>query len=155
MTFRRTIFAALAAFLSSSIAVAYAQSVSLPLPPYLSGTNGANQKMVLDAGMMRLTRNMALTAFAGGGQANGTPLNLGMNRFSTVASAGDSATLPVYSGGLVIFVVNATATSMNIFPNLGGTINALSANAAYALAAGKSVILFQANDGAWYANLSA
>lgn len=154
MNFRRTLFAALAAFLSSSIAMVYAQSTQ-NLPPYLDGTNSANSKMIMELGMVRLTRNTALTAKAGGGQSGGVPLNLGMNRFSVVGTAGDSATLPANSGGLVIMVVNATATSMNIFPATGGTINALSANAAYALAAGKSVILFQALDGAWYANLSA
>lgn len=152
--YRRLILASLAAFVASSMAMVYAQS-SLPLPPYLTGTNTQNQRLIMDMGMARLGRNSGLTANAGGGQANGTPLNLGINRFSTVATAGDSATLPTYSGGLVIMVVNATATSMNIFPNSGGTINALSANAAYALAAGKSVIFFQAVDGNWYANLSA
>lgn len=152
--FRRMLFAALAAFVSTGIAVVYAQS-SAPLPPYLNGANTQNQRMIMDVGMMRLGRNTGLTALAGGGQTGATLLSLGMNRFTTVATAGDSALLPTYAGGLVIMVVNATATSMNIFPPTGGTINALSANAAYALAAGKSVILFQALDGAWYANLSA
>lgn len=154
MYFRRLLAASLAALVSIGIASVYAQS-STPLPPYIDGVNSANQRMIIDAGMVRWGRNTGLTARAGGGQANGTALNLGINRFTTVATAGDSALLPSYSGGLVIMVVNATATSMNIFPPSGGTINALSPNGAYALAAGKAVIFFQASDGAWYGNLSA
>lgn len=126
-----------------------------PLPPFLTGRNTENARMIFDAGMFAVSRNSALTANPGGGQANGVFLGWGMNEFTTVATAGDSATLPNYNNGLIIFVVNASANSMNIFPQAGGTINALGANAAYALAAGKAVILFQASNGKWYANLSA
>ncbi len=125
------------------------------LPPFITGTNTEMNRSVFEMGFPRIARNQTLTAFAGGGQASGTALNLGMNRFTTVATIGDSATLPVLVGGLQVVVINATANSMNIFPNVGGTINALAANGAYALAAGKAVTFFQAADGAWYANLSA
>lgn len=152
MNFRRMVLAALAAFVS--VGIAYAQS-SAPLPPYIDGVNSQNQRMIMDAAMVRWGRNTGLTAKAGGGQSGATALNLGINRVSTVGTAGDSLILPSYSGGLVLMVVNATATSMNVFPPVGGTVNALSANAAYAIAAGKTVVFFQASDGAWYANLSA
>lgn len=135
---------------------ALAQNV---LPPYLTGTNSEHRREVFEVGMMRLPAiNNALTALAGGAQA-GTPLNLGFNRFTTVASAGDSAQLPVISGAVLIYVVNATATSMNVFPPTGGSINALSANTGFAVAAGKSAVFMQAVDtsGAtiWYVNLTA
>lgn len=139
-----------AAALCASAALAQA-----PLPPFLSGRNTENARMILDAGMFASTRQIGLTANAGGGQANGIFLGYGMNEFTTVATAGDSAKLPSYPNGLIIFVVNSTATSMNIFPATGEQINALGANTAFALAAGKSAIFFQGSNGRWYVNLSA
>lgn len=57
----------------------------------------------------------------------------------------------------MIIVTNAAASnSMNVYPPTGGTINAGSANAAFALAAGKTAIFIQAVDGGtWYAILTA
>ena len=126
------------------------------LPPYITGANTENRRMLLDAGFMRVNNsNSALTAFATGGQASGTALNLGLNKFTTVTTTGDSATLPAIAGGVLCIVVNATTNSMNVFPNVGGTINALAANTALAVAAGKTVIFIQIPDGAWYALVSA
>jgi hypothetical protein len=76
-------------------------------------------------------------AQAGGAQA-GTPITASMARFTTVATAGDSAQLPVGVSGREITVTNATATSMNVFGQTGDVINALSANTAFAVAAGKT-----------------
>jgi hypothetical protein len=150
MKIRRTLLL-VAALVASSVALA--QNV---LQPYLQGSSTEHRRDIVEVGMLRLPQqNNGLTALAGGAQA-GTALNLGFNRFTTVATGGDSAQLPVVGGAVMIVVVNATANSMNIFPPTGGTINALSANSAFALAAGKSVIFYQAVDGGtWYANLSA
>jgi hypothetical protein len=85
-----------------------------------------------------------LTAHAGGGQANGVPITTSLTRVTTVASAGDSLTLPPAIRGMEISVVNDAATnSMNVFPASaaqggvagGDSINALGANAAFAMAA--------------------
>ena len=98
----------------------------------------------------------ALTAHAGGGQAAGTPITTSIARFTTVATAGDSGLLPVSAGGLQITVSNAAASnSMNVFPATGETINALGANAAFALAAGKTATFFCSVAGQWHALLSA
>lgn len=94
-------------------------------------------------------------AFATGGQANGTPIIASIARFTTVTSAGDSAKLPQSAPGMAITVVNATGTSMNVFPFLGDTINALSVNAAFALAGGKTVDLYATSAGQWHGVLSA
>lgn len=128
------------------------------LPPYITGTDTANRQSIFEVGMLRITRNQALTALAGGAQA-GTALNLGYNRFTVVVTAGDSAQLPAVSGGVMVVVTNADASdSMNVFPQTGGIINAGAANAAFAVAAGKTAIFFQAIDtsGAtiWYVVLT-
>jgi hypothetical protein len=91
-----------------------------------------------------------LTAHAGGGQNLAPVINTMMSRFTTVATAGDSTTLPVGVAGMNLIVINATATSMNIFPDTGSTINVLSANAAFALAAGKTAVFVTTLAGAWH-----
>jgi hypothetical protein len=97
-----------------------------------------------------------LVAFAGGGQANGTPITAMMNRFVTVATAADSGKLPAAVLGLSIVVINAAAAnSMNVFPATGDQINALGANAAFALAAGKTATFYCVNAGQWHTILTA
>jgi hypothetical protein len=55
----------------------------------------------------------------------------------------------------VIIINAAAANSMNVFPAVGDQINALGANAAFALAANKTVQLTCAIAGQWHAILSA
>lgn len=125
------------------------------LAPYITGTMQEYRRSVFEVGFLRLNAlNTAQTALAGGAQA-GTALTMGLNRFTTVATGGDSAQLPALTGGVTVVVVNAGANSMNVFPQTGGTINALSANASFAVASGKTVIFIQTVDNAWYALLSA
>jgi hypothetical protein len=106
-----------------------------------------------------------MTASAGGTQALATPITTTYSRFTVVANANDSAVLPPAGAGLEYVVKNATATnSMNIFPAAasqggfrgdgpnfpaGDSINALGANTAFALAAGKSVRFFCVAPGVW------
>ena len=97
-----------------------------------------------------------ITAKIGGGQSSGTPMTTVVNRFTTVTSATDSATLPLAAGGMQLIVANAAAAnSMNLFPNTGDVINALAANAAFAIAAGKTATIYSAGPGFWNAVLSA
>jgi len=83
----------------------------------------------------------ALTAFAGGGQASATQISTSLARFTTVATSGDSAKLPVAAPGLVVTVINAGAQPMNVFPSTGDAIDGLAANAALQLPV-KSVFVF-------------
>lgn len=114
-----------------------------------------NPKLQLDAsdipGAIRdmVSSTTGLTAFAGGGQANATLLPSAFNRVTTVASAGDSVRLPAARAGMTIVVKNAGASSMNAFPATGGIINALSANAAFAMAAGAVAVFVSTLDGRW------
>lgn len=98
----------------------------------------------------------ALTAKAGGGQSPSTPVTTVVNRFTTVASANDSATLPTAVGGMQISFTNATASnSINIFPNTGDQINSAGPNTAFSLIPGKTVQLNSAGPTFWHAVLSA
>lgn len=98
----------------------------------------------------------ALTAHAGGGQAAALQLSAGINRVTTVATAADSVKLPAAKAGAQIVVINADAAdSMNVFPATGDAINALAANAAFAMAANKTAIFFCAVDGIWNSVLTA
>ncbi len=97
----------------------------------------------------------AITAFAGGGQTNATALPAAVNRVTTVATSADSVMLPTAKAGLQIFVKNTSANSLNVFPASGDAINALSANAAYALATVKAAYFVCAVDGTWDTILTA
>lgn len=98
----------------------------------------------------------AITAFATGGQTNAVLLTSSYNRVTTVGTAGDSVKLPAAVAGSRVFVFNkAAANSLNVFPSTGGKINALSTNAAYAVAATKGVQFLCMVDGTWDTLLTA
>lgn len=98
----------------------------------------------------------ALTAYAGGGQANALALTASFNRITTVATAADSVKLPTAVAGAQVTVFNkAAANSANVFPATGDAINALSANTAYALAATKGAIFTCVVTGTWDTILTA
>lgn len=151
---RKFLFLSFALLFSSAV---LAQTV---LAPYITGTENRFRRSVFEVAMLRQPiLNNGLTALAGGAQA-GTALTLGYNRFTTVASGNDSAQLPTITGGVMIVVTNAAASNaLAVFPPTGGQINALSANASFSVAAGKTAIFFQAveTSGAtvWYAVLTA
>jgi hypothetical protein len=76
----------------------------------------------------------------GSTQATALPLTSQMNVLATTA-ASTGVILPVLERGDSVFIRNGGANSLSIYPPVGGVINALSANAAFALAAGSSVTL--------------
>lgn len=97
-----------------------------------------------------------LTAHSGGGQTSALALTAGMNRVTTVAAAADSVKLPVSVAGMQIIVINAAATNaMNVYPQTGEIINALSANTALSIVAGKTASFYCVTAGQWHVNLSA
>jgi hypothetical protein len=78
-----------------------------------------------------------------------------MIRVATVTSGNDSITLPPSVAGMQITVTNAAAAnSLNVFPSPLGTtteaINALGANAAFALTAGKTTTFCCYSPGLWH-----
>ena len=79
-----------------------------------------------------------------------------VTRVTTVGTAGDSLRLPPSVPGVSLVIVNAAAAnSMDVFPAVGDAINALSANAALAVAANKTVLLVCAVAGIWNAIVTA
>jgi hypothetical protein len=99
-----------------------------------------------------------LVAHAGGTQAVGLALQEGINRFVTVASAADSATLPStqdVTGEEVIVINAAAANAMTIYPAVGEKINALTANTGLSVAANKTIIFYTTGAGQWHSNLTA
>lgn len=98
----------------------------------------------------------ALTASTSSDQAGGVPITKDFTVFDTVGTAGDSATLPkALPGRSLVVKNNAAANSMDIFPSSGESINALSGDAAYALAVTKSVLFFCVVAGKWHTILTA
>jgi hypothetical protein len=89
-----------------------------------------------------------MTAHAGGGQANGTLITTMVGVFGTVATAGDSALLPVSVQGMTITVINTTATSMNVFPQVGDKTNG-TLNASVAVTSAAPTIFYCTAAGAW------
>lgn len=120
-----------------------------------TGTNTEGQRSNQRVYALERSATSGLTANAGGGQANGTALAYAMNRVTTVATGGDSAKLPKAVAGKEVIVKNAGANSMNVFPASGDAINALAADAAYAVAATKVVSFLCFVDGTWDTNLTA
>lgn len=90
-----------------------------------------------------------LTAHAGGGQANATHLNLGINVVTVVATANDSVVLPVDVLGQTVIVTNRGANNLNIFPALGDNIDVLAPNTAYSLTPGGGLILIGVTSTSW------
>ena len=70
-------------------------------------------------------------------------------------AASSGGILPSPEQGEFIFVQNSGANALNVYPASGHSINALAANAAFSLAAGKNAVFWAATASKWYANLSA
>jgi hypothetical protein len=106
---------------------------------------------------IRLAVADSLRALAGGGQSQ-IPLDgsSSFHRVTTVASNNDSVTLPASQSGIIYIVANATGTnSLNVFPAKSEQINALGANAAFAVAAGRVAFFICATAGQLHSILTA
>lgn len=122
----------------------------------ISGTNTEWRNSIFQVGILRISRDETITAFAGGGQTSAYQLTAGLNRVATVGSANDSVKLPACLGGKVVIVINAAASnSMNVYGQTGETINAIAADSPFALAANKMAVFACAIDGKWYSALTA
>ncbi len=119
------------------------------------GTLGVTGISTFTGGMRQSVEN-GITAHAGGGQGSAYALTKTISRVTTVGTAGDSVKLPAATAGdLRIVSNNAAVNSMNIFPASGEAINALGADAAYALVVTKTVLLYCTVAGTWDTLLTA
>ncbi len=110
---------------------------------------GADAKFVMTSGLAATS----LTALAGGAQA-GTALSLRYNNFTTVATASDSAQLPVAVLGKVIKVKNSAALPMAVFGQTGDTINGAAANASVLVGAGQEIEFKAISGTAWLTSVA-
>lgn len=111
-------------------------------------------KMLAASGRAALKANGSGLSGAGTTQGTATVITKQTNEFTTVG-AGQGAKLPSPEQGEFIFVANAGANALLVYPDTGHSINALAANAAFSLAAGKNALFWAATASKWYALLSA
>lgn len=89
-------------------------------------------------------------------QVAATALTTTFNRVVTVGSDGDAVKLPAATAGLMVYIKNAHASNgVGIFPASGDAINALGADAVYAMAATKAALFFCVVAGTWGTILTA
>lgn len=91
-------------------------------------------------GLFAFSAAQGLVALAGGGQTGATLLPMYVNEVSTVVTAADSVMLPLAAPGAVVFVINDTATSMQVFgqpsnPNNSGVGDTIAAHGSAAQSA--------------------
>lgn len=111
-------------------------------------------KMMAASGRVALKTNGSGLSAAGTTQGTATAITNQTNDFTTVA-ASSGAILPSPEQGEFIFVANSGANTMALYPASGHSINALAANAAFSVPAGKNVIVWAATATKWIVNLSA
>jgi len=111
-------------------------------------------KMLAASGRMAVKANASGLSAAGTTQGTATAITNQTNEFTTVGS-GQGGILPSPEQGEFIFVANAGANALLVYPASGHSINALSANTAFSLAAGKNAMFWAATSSKWYVNLTA
>ena len=111
-------------------------------------------KMLADSGRMALKRNAAGLSGAGTTQGDATAIVAQTNQFTTVG-ANQGARLPWPEQGDFIFVANAGANALRVYPHYGHYINALAADAFFSLPAGRNTLFWAGTGDRWYALLSA
>jgi len=96
--------------------------------------------------------NASVSATGGTTQPTATALTKDVN-IVTAANANNGVALPAGVAGMVIYIYNSTATTINIYPVNGGSakINALTTNSAYTLAGTTGVRFVCSSNTQWYA----
>lgn len=106
-------------------------------------------------GLLYQSLTTGITAFATGGQASATALTKNFNNVTVCATAGDSVKLPSAEAGLEIVVKNSGATSLDIFPATGDSIDALAVNLAVRIAPSSVARFFAISATVWESNVDA
>ena len=97
-------------------------------------------------------RDQSVVAHAGGTQTPATQIgpNAAVVYVKTVASASDSVKLPAAKKGMIVMVLNGTATNANLYGfNATDTINGTLGSTAFTLTANKAALFFCPADGFW------
>jgi hypothetical protein len=107
----------------------------------------SNTCTVLSAGIPRYSQ-LINGASSGSTQGTAALITQGINNYTSVA-AGSGVILPNNSGARV-FVRNAGANSLNVYPPSGNTINALSTNTPFVVSVGSLVEFVNFTGTTWY-----
>lgn len=114
-----------------------------------SAVSGATSTTTLN-GLVIDSISAAVSA-AGTTQGTATGLVSNINNVTVVATGATGVRLPTAVAGMRILIRNSdSADTLSIYPATGGTINALSANAAFTLAAGSTIELMATTTTQWY-----
>jgi hypothetical protein len=100
--------------------------------------------------------NLSNTIVTAGTNAQGQgALTNDINIVTSAATAPSGVTLPTGTAGRVVVIVNRSsqANTVNVYPASGGTINALSANAFFAVAANSTAIFRASSATQWYSEI--
>lgn len=87
-------------------------------------------------------------------QGDALAITAGVSAFATVA-AGTGAKLPAGVAGVQALVVNGGANALLVYPATGGQIDALGANVAFSVGAGKAALFVPVSATQWYSLLGA
>lgn len=102
--------------------------------------------------LVKHSANSGLTADVGSSQGDGV-ITSSYNVYSTVANAGDAATLPAaFQAGTLVYVKNDGANSMDVFPASGDDAGA-GANVAIAVASGNFAVFIATTANATWTKL--
>jgi len=114
-----------------------------------SAVSGATSTTTL-SGLVIESISAAVSA-AGTTQGTATGLVSNINNVTVVTAAAAGVRLPTAVAGMRILIRNSdSADTLSIYPATGGTINALSVNAAFTLAAGSTTELMATTSTQWY-----
>lgn len=103
-------------------------------------------------GYVAVQSSTGLTALASGGQSGATPLLGSFNVISTCATNGDSVLLPAIpqdGSSIAVWVKNNGAANAAVFPQVGDSINALSANASLTVNAAAKQLFVSVSGSNW------
>jgi len=114
-----------------------------------SAVSGATSTTTL-SGLVVNSITAAVSA-AGTTQGTATGLVSNINNVTVVTAAAAGVRLPTAVAGMRILIRNSdSADTLSIYPATGGTINALSANAAFTIIAGATIELVATTATQWY-----
>jgi hypothetical protein len=101
-----------------------------------------------------LLRSLQTTISAAGtNQGTATALTKDSNIVTTVAS-GTGVILPTAAAGMTVFIKNAGANALAVYPASGGAIDALAANAAYSIPVGETRSYTASSTTQWFTHSS-
>lgn len=94
-------------------------------------------------------KEINITAFNGGGQANAYILTKHISVITVAANPLDSIKLPIGNKVRTFLVLNYSGNAVNIYPPVGGRFNNLAINAPYNMGIGTSWLAFNYDDLKW------